>query len=269
MLDPRHYNALGTIRVLHVDDEEDQLIIGKRFLEKVDQSLKITSTTYPEEAILMLQERPFDCLVSDYKMPQMSGIELAKKIKKTFGIPFIIYTGRGSEEVAEAAFAVGIDDYVRKEFDPSHYQVLAKRIRTAVEKYLAEEELKKSEDRWRSIVELSPVGIVTLNLLGEITFVNTAGERMSGYGKDEMIGKHFSKMGFFRAGDIPIYIKIFSSIIRGNIPPPFEVVFTHKDGTDRWVEPHIGLLEVGGKKTGIQAIMRDITEEKQNEARKT
>ena len=49
-------------------------------------------------------------------MPKMNGIELAQKIRETSDIPIILYTGQGSEEVAELAFSVGIDDYLRKEF---------------------------------------------------------------------------------------------------------------------------------------------------------
>ena len=85
-------------------------------------------------------------MVSDFKMPEINGIQLAEKIREKSDIPIILYTGQGSEEVAEAAFNVGVDDYMRKELDPSHYQVLAKRIKSVVEK-------KRSDKFYRTILE--------------------------------------------------------------------------------------------------------------------
>ena len=127
-----------TIYVLHVDDESDQLVLTKRFLEGADPAINIESFPSPKEAFQALKHGSFDCIVSDYVMSEMDGISLARFIREESQIPFILYTGKGSEEVAREAFAAGIDDYLRKEIDPSHFQVLAKRVRTAVEKRRAE-----------------------------------------------------------------------------------------------------------------------------------
>lgn len=69
----------------------------------------------------------------------MNGIDLARKIREFNSIPFILYTGQGSEEVAESAYKVGVDDYIRKEVEPSHFQVLLHRIRNIMEKKWLEE----------------------------------------------------------------------------------------------------------------------------------
>ncbi len=122
------------IRVLHLDDEPDQLKFTKLFLEKADSGLQVESVSSVEEARHMLKKRSFDCVVSDYVMSGMDGIEFAHEMKKANPVPFILYTGQGSEEVADAALAAGVDDYVQKDYDPSQYQVLAKRVRVAVEK---------------------------------------------------------------------------------------------------------------------------------------
>ena len=123
-----------TIRVLHVDDEPDHLKLTKLFLEKADSGLKVESVTSAEEAQHLLKKRSFDCVVSDYVLSGMDGIEFAREVRKADQVPFILYTGQGSEEVTEAAFAAGVDDCVQKEYDPSQYQVLAKRVRVAVER---------------------------------------------------------------------------------------------------------------------------------------
>lgn len=81
--------------------------------------INVDSVTSPEEALARLQTGSYDCIVSDYQMPRLNGIELAKKIRELSDIPFILYTGRASEEVVETAFEVGINDYLRKELNPS------------------------------------------------------------------------------------------------------------------------------------------------------
>ena len=123
------------LRVLLVDDEESQIELTKLNLASVDPSLNITETFTASEALKLLSSQPFDCIVSDYQMQEINGIQLCSEIRKTTSTPFIIYTGRGSEEVASAAFAAGADDYVRKEPDLAHFQVLARRIRYATERH--------------------------------------------------------------------------------------------------------------------------------------
>jgi len=139
----------GVIRVLHVDDDTHHLILTKRFLEELDPRIHVESIASPEEALNKASS--FDCVVSDYVMPRINGIELAQRLKEISTIPFILYTGQGSEEVAERAFAAGVDDYIRKEFDSSHYQVLVKRINMAAEKYQAARVRKVYEEQLRSL----------------------------------------------------------------------------------------------------------------------
>ena len=130
------------MKILHVDDEPDQLRFLKQFVELNDPSIDVESVASPSAAIKLLEEGSFDCIVSDYDMPQLDGIELARRVRETSDIPFIIYTGKGSEEVAETAFEAGVNDYLRKETSPSHYQVLARRIRNAVDQKRAQERVR-------------------------------------------------------------------------------------------------------------------------------
>ena len=133
------------------------------------------------------------------------------------------------------------------------------------ERKQAEEALRESEERYRSLVELAPDGITTMNLKGVIISLNPAALRFSDYSEDELVGKHFSKVAVLRARDIPKYLRMFSSMLTGKVPAPFEIVYRRVDGTSGWGEVHVGFLEVAGRKVGIQAILRDITERKRAE----
>jgi PAS domain S-box-containing protein len=120
------------------------------------------------------------------------------------------------------------------------------------------------EEVYRQMVELSPDSIVTVDMKGIITSYNTATMRMLGYSKDEMVGKHFSKLGTVRLRDVPQYLKLFQSVLRGKVTEPLELNFHRKDGTPISVDVRISLLKVGGK-TIIQSTARDITERKRME----
>jgi len=134
----------GPIRVLHVDDEEDQLRFTKMFLEELDREVTVDSVSVPEEAIRLQSSNSYDLVVSDYMMVSMTGIELFQRVREQSDVPFILYTGKGGEDVAEAAFKMGMNGYMMKEAEPAHYKALSKRIRQIVEerragKALAEE----------------------------------------------------------------------------------------------------------------------------------
>jgi PAS domain S-box-containing protein len=133
------------------------------------------------------------------------------------------------------------------------------------ERRMAEEKIRESEEKYRSLFELAPDSIMTFDLKGVVTSCNTAATIMSGYSKDELVGKHFSKMAAVRARDIPKYLKIFTSIVRGKMPKPFEIVWKDKNGTPHSGEVHCSLMKEKDKLVGTQVIMRDITERKKME----
>ena len=67
----------NTIKILHVDDENDHLLLTMRFLESLDKEIKVVSINSAPEALKAVKDDDFDCVVSDYVMPSMNGIDLA------------------------------------------------------------------------------------------------------------------------------------------------------------------------------------------------
>ncbi len=123
--------AKKVIRILFIDDEKDDAELVKLNLKRA--SLDVTTVSTPSEALALLKKQDFDCIVSDYRMPGMTGIELCAEIRKTSKIPFIIYTAFDSESVANAALAAGVDYYIRKKGDLAHFENLARSVEHAVE----------------------------------------------------------------------------------------------------------------------------------------
>ena len=128
--------------------------------------------------------------------------------------------------------------------------------------------LLKSEEKYRNLTELSPDAILTIDRKGKVTSCNTLVTKGTGYSKEEIIGNHFSKLGFLPPKDISKYMTLFTNAVRGRILKPFEVAWYHKDGTPYLAEIRMGSIKEKGKTIGIQIAARDITWRKRAEEEK-
>ena len=128
-----------------------------------------------------------------------------------------------------------------------------------------EQALKRSRERYWNLIESAPDGIITLDMKGNIVECNTMALRVTGLSRGDVIGNHFSKLKILRKRDIPTYLKIFASILRGTPPPAFETTWVDGKGNKNYSEIRVGLIKEEGKMIGIQAIARDINERKKIE----
>lgn len=117
------------IQVLHVDDDPNLTDLIKTFLERKDDHFIVETATDADEGLKLISNRSPDCIVSDYNMPRMDGIELLQTVRERYpDLPFILFTGRGSETVASEAIAASVTDYLQKESGAEQYELLAHRI---------------------------------------------------------------------------------------------------------------------------------------------
>jgi DNA-binding response OmpR family regulator len=134
------------IRVLYVDDETGLLELGKLFLEQ-NSTFRVTTAESGESALTLLRDIVFDAIVSDFQMPVMNGIALLRTIRSTSDIPFILFTGKGREEVVIDAINNGADFYLQKGGDPAaQFAELGHKITQAVSRRKAEHALHKRLD---------------------------------------------------------------------------------------------------------------------------
>jgi len=173
-----------------VDDESVLFETGRVFLEKLGRFIVDTAPS-AKIALEKLSTRTFDAVVSDYQMPDMNGIDLLKRIRKEYPLlPFIMFTGKGREEIAIAAFENGADFYLQKGGDPKpQFMELSLKIIAAVERRRAESAFRQSEDQNRTLFETMLQGVVYHDQTGRITKVNPAAERITGLSFDQMKGR--------------------------------------------------------------------------------
>jgi len=149
----------GTVRVLHVDDDPAFADMAATFLERADERFVVETATNASEALARL-DAGVDCVVSDYEMPGMDGIELLETVReRSLNLPFILFTGRGSEAVASDAISAGVTDYLQKGSSTDRYELLANRIENAVDSRRSRQMLNERTRRLETLISNLP-GIV-------------------------------------------------------------------------------------------------------------
>ncbi|WP_340101246.1 PAS domain S-box protein [Salinibaculum salinum] len=178
------------IRILHVDDNPDISELTATFLEREDDRFAVETTATVSEGLSYLAETDIDCIVSDYNLPGENGIEFLSTVRESRpDLPFILFTGKGSEEVASEAISAGVTDYLQKESGTSQYAVLANRVTNAVEQSRSKRALEASQKRLSLFVEQSPLGVIEWNDNFDIARLNDAAEAILGYTEDELAGE--------------------------------------------------------------------------------
>jgi CheY-like chemotaxis protein len=123
----------GPIRVLLVDDQPDLPETIAAVVERTADDIEVTTAQSALEAITTLTEGSFDCVVSDYQMPAVDGLEFLEAIREAEeSIPFILFTAKGSDETASRTAAIEATAYVQKRADSDRYDELVEAIRRAV-----------------------------------------------------------------------------------------------------------------------------------------
>jgi len=142
---------------------------------------------------------------------------------------------------------------------------VANGISNIIARKLTEEKLLHEETRFRTLWEMAPNGIVTIDSRGYVTSVNKSFFKITGYSESEILNKHIGKLPTIPKQSVAEYLEIFSSLLVRKRTKPMEFQWKHKDGTLNWGEAHVSLIRKEGKVKGIQAMVSDITERKNNE----
>ncbi|WP_254831715.1 hybrid sensor histidine kinase/response regulator [Haloglomus salinum] len=248
------------VRVLLVDDDPGVSDITSRFLERADESLDVVVEHDAAAGLDRLADEPFDCVVSDYQMPGTNGIEFLEQIRaRGSDIPFILFTGKGSEDLASEAISAGVTNYLQKETGTDHYEVLARQVKNAVAKRRAEERVSKHMDA-------APDGIVIVGTDGRIRRANEEVERLFGYEATELEGEPVETLVPERYREE--HVDYRESYMRDPEQRPMgtdrDLHGRRKDGTEFPVDVSLSPMEIADH-AEIVATIRDASDRQQRE----
>lgn len=253
------------IHVLAVDDDPQLVDLTATFLEREKAGFSVTTTTSVDEAMEILVEHEFDAIVSDYDMPGKNGLEFLELVRDTYpDLPFILFTGKGSEEIASRAIKKGVTDYLQKGTKATQYSVLANRLHNAVQQYRAKIALERSEVRFSKLVEHSTDVISIVNETARFEYLSPSAKHVLGYEPEELVGENV--FDYAHPDDRQKAMEEFYHIIE-NPEYRSRVEFRFKDPEGNWpvLESRAKNLLDDEVIQGFVINSRDITESRERE----
>lgn len=256
--------------ILLVDDRQDGLIALQAVLNEPGYNLVLASSG--SEALARVLEHEFALIILDVQMPDMDGFETASLIKqrdRSKNIPIIFVTAISKDlRYVYKGYETGAIDYLFKPFDP---QILRSKVAVFVELYKTNrllkeqaETLRRSEEKYRTLVEAARDIIATVDSSGLILSLNSAFTNILGYDPNDWIGKEVTPLIYLE--DIE---KALAQVIkaREGVPVLFEARAVAKNGAVIPVEASIKLVseEYENGKGTLLAVIRDISERKRAE----
>ncbi|MDD4325286.1 MAG: PAS domain S-box protein, partial [Candidatus Bathyarchaeota archaeon] len=179
------------IHVLHVDDDASFLEVTKQILE-LEAGFTVESAVSADEAIKKLSTTVYDIVVSDFEMPQKDGLIFLKELREQNShIPFVLFTGKGREEVAIKALNMGANGYYNKQGSPETvYGELIHGIKLCVELKRSADLNKLAEARFSAAFNLNSVALCISDFeTGLFIDCNEQFVNLFGYSREELIGR--------------------------------------------------------------------------------
>ncbi|NMB79901.1 MAG: PAS domain S-box protein, partial [Methanomicrobiales archaeon] len=246
-------------RILYVDDEPGLLEIAKIFLERGGE-IRVDTHVSVKNALPLLMQENYDAIISDYQMPGMDGIQFLKRVREAGStIPFILFTGKGREEIVIQALNEGADFSLQKGGEPiSQFAELSNKVRYAINSKRAEEAVKEKTAELDRFFNSSLDLLCIADTEGKFRRLNPEWEQTLGYPVNELLGKRF--LDLVHPDDLGPTMEAVARLGGQNVILNFQNRYRHKDGSYRWIEwrsyPHGNL---------IYAAARDVTDRKLTE----
>ncbi len=247
------------ISVLHVDDEPELAETVATFLERADKRFSVRTASSAEEGLQELTDT-VDCVISDYEMPGMDGIEFLRAVRETYpDLPFILFTSRGSEAIASDAISADVTDYLRKRPDTEQYELLATQVDSAVGQYHAERKLERQTDLFRKVQETAGVGAWEWYPQEEQGYYSEGVYGIYGVESRPEGGPQSDIETFFHPADRDTIRTAFERAVETGKPYEEEVRLIAADGTEKWVRTSGDPQFEGGECVRISGTVQDIT----------
>ncbi|MDF9408127.1 PAS domain S-box protein [Pelotomaculum isophthalicicum JI] len=259
------------LKILLVDDSKVFWMYLRKAFEESDVKAEITGALNMTSGISLIKNKPFDCIILDYMLPDGNGFLILQEMRAS-GIktPVIVLTGHGDEQVAVTMMKAGANDYIPKsQISPGR---LSQSIRSVIYSHLMEEhvkqvekELKESKEFFESIVKTAKALIVGLDLKGFVSLFNYHCEEVTGWKKEDAIGKEWIP-NFIPAKSRQQAEDTFKKFIDGNEGFEHESPILTIEGKERFIDWNYSTLQDShGNLSLVLGIGVDVTDRKMME----
>ena len=265
-----------TLRVLMIDDSEDDVLLIVRELKKGGYHPVFERVDNAAAMKKALHDQLWDIILCDYQMPEFDAPSAISVFKEeNLDIPIIIISGTIGEETSVECMRLGAHDYFMKgklsRLCPAVARELAdakvrkQQKQTEAQKEEAIRALRQSEEKYRTILENIEDGYYEVDLAGNMTFFNDSLCKIIGYSKDELMG--MNNRQFTDQENSKLLFQAFNKVYKtGQSTKGFDWQIIRKDGTKRYIEASVSLLkDASDQSIGFRGIVGDITERKQQE----
>lgn len=167
-----------TFTILAIDDD----LLEQRTLQLILRPMSDYHLIFANNggaALVLAQEHLPDLIIVDYMMPGMNGIEVCRRVRAMpllAEVPIIMVTGVGDQTVRLQALQAGVDDFLNKPYEPVELSARLKTI-ARLNRY---RRLREERERFDTLVELSPDGIVLVDWSGQVQFANPSAQERFG-----------------------------------------------------------------------------------------
>jgi len=245
------------IRVLHVDDERGILKTTKEILE-LEESFQVESANSVDEALRRIKEKHFDVVISDYEMTEKNGLNLLSELRENRNtIPFILFTGKGREQVAIEALNLGADYYLNKSGKPETIYGELSHILKKVVQSRTEVNLDFERKRLETVTKNMRAGLAIISKNHQILWVNDVLKQAFG-------GNYKGKICYELTNGLeePCFGCGIKAVFENN-----EAVVVHEqvvkgpDGQDIWLEITVTpIKKADGRIIAVLELVHDITD---------
>jgi PAS domain S-box-containing protein len=248
--------------ILIIDDTESNI---ETLMGILDDKYDIVASLSGSGGLEILKEEKVDLILLDIMMPQMDGFEVCRRLKsdsKTKEIPVIFITASNDELSIEKAYEVGGVDYITKPIKSSEvFSRINTHLALSEQKHLLEKDLNENIvllGQYKEVVDISTI-VSKTDIYGKVTYVNDAFVKISGFSKEELIGKNHN---IVRHPEVPkaVFENLWQTINNKHMWQG-EIKNLKKDGGYYVVKSVVmPILDSDGNITEFISVRHDITE---------
>ena len=221
--------------ILIVDDSPEDRVAIQRLLRTTPGSMTISEAERGDQALAICQTTPLDCVLLDYRLPAMDGMEVLARLRAQQTVPVILLTGMGNEALAVEALQHGAQDYLVKGMFTAERLCLT--IERAIASVQAADRLRAQEEQFRAIIENGNVGVVLIGADQQTRYVSPTVRTLLGYPSEGFAATRIRSL--CHPDDWPqhdAFVRTLTAYAGATAHTTTRL--QHQDGTWRWMEAH-------------------------------